>query len=126
RVTKEVLAVDFDEADRWPALGELGVMRRPRPDADRGRGRALDHHRPLLLLRLARVGARGGLTAHLLAGSLRHVLPFVGSVVLRRLARAGVARGGAVVLSRLHDPVALLRRPLRTLCLCGLREAEGE
>src|SRR5512132_1580719 len=64
------------------------------------------------LLALARV-AGGGPAARLLARALRHVLPFVGRVVARGLAGAGVARRAAVVLPGLGDAVALLARRLR-------------
>src|SRR5690348_885929 len=52
---------------------------------------------------------RGRLLApDLLARALGHVLPLVGSVVLLRLAGAGVPGGAAVVLAGLGDAVALL------------------
>src|SRR5689334_3126190 len=61
------------------------------------------------LLRALGAGAAGARApAHLLARSLRHVLPLVGLVVGARLAGARVARGSAIVLARLGDAVALV------------------
>src|ERR1700746_896657 len=60
------------------------------------------------------------LAAELFAGAPRDVLPLVGRIVLRRLARARVARGAAIVLAGLRDAVALLGF-LRRLRWGGLR-----
>src|SRR5258708_25401349 len=79
--------------------------------------------------RLARIGGAGArLAAHVFAASLGHVLPFVGRVVLRRLARARMARGAAVVLAGLGDSVALLLAAvvLGIVRVRGLREADRE
>src|SRR5450432_2917241 len=79
--------------------------------------------------RLARAGAAGAhLAAGLLAASLGHVLPLVGRFVPRRLARARMARGAAVVLAGLGDPVALLLDAvvLGVVRIRGLREAQRE
>src|SRR5258708_1232621 len=76
-----------------------------------------------VLGRLAGIGAAAGgrrLAAHLLARALRHVLPFVRRVVLRRLARARMARRAAVVLARLGDAVALLLRRRRGVLRVGV------
>src|SRR5690349_16489948 len=60
---------------------------------------------------LARALAAGReAAARLLARALRHVFPFGRIVVRRGLARARVARRAAVVLARLRDAVAFLRR----------------
>src|SRR5450432_844999 len=79
--------------------------------------------------RLARAGTAGGhLAAGLLAASLGHVLPLVGRFVLRRLARARMARGAAVVLPGLGDPVALLlvAAVLGVVRIRGLRESQRD
>src|SRR5476649_2791128 len=71
--------------------------------------------------------ARAHLAANLLAASPGHVLPLVGRVVLRSLAGARVARGAAIVLTGLGDPVTLLLVPvvLGIVGIGGLGEADG-
>src|SRR5258705_12053876 len=79
---------------------------------------------------LAGVGAAcalARLATHLLARALGHVFPLLGLVVAGRLAGARVARGAAVVLSRLrHAVTLLLRLALLVLGARGLREAERD
>src|SRR5205814_7493383 len=113
---EEILAMDFEEADRRQALRDLAIVRRAQSDAGRGRRQPRRDaiHGGLLRSRLAglALGARARFSAELLAGALGDVLPFVGSVVARRLAGARMARGAAVVLARLGDAVALFLRVL--------------
>src|SRR5438105_1966979 len=79
-----------------------------------------------LLGRLRAGAARGRAPAHLLAGSVRHVLPVLGRVVARGLAGARVARGAAIVLPGLGDAVALLAVRVAVVGEDGLRGADGE
>src|SRR6187549_3147185 len=113
RAAEVVLAVDLEEAQRRAAP----------------RSGALTSSVRLVFGGLAGVGAARGraLAAHLLARALRHVLPFVGRVVLRGLAGARVARRAAVVLTGLGDAVALLHRGGLVLRGVGvLRAGDGE
>src|SRR5258708_12322964 len=78
--------------------------------------------------RLAGIGSgRRGLAAHLVAGALGHVLPFVRRVVAHRLAGAGVARRGATVLAHIDDAITLfLGRGLGVRPACALASARDD
>src|SRR3954447_16047488 len=69
-------------------------------------------------------GRRLLLAPELLARALGDVLPFLGGVVLLRLARARVPRGPAIVLAGLGDAVALLLVAVLGRGIVSVRGAE--
>src|SRR4029078_1355315 len=98
------------------------------PPSAAPRGCALTLSVRLVFGRLAGIGAawRGGLAADLLARAPGNVLPLVGGVVLRVLARARMARRAAVVLARLRDAVAFFHRLRLVLGRGVLRAGNGK